>query len=482
MKKEEVKELIYGKLPPQAVELEKVILGAIMLEKTAYDRVSDIIKPECFYKEHHKMIFEAMKSLSNKAMPIDSLTVVDELKKKGTLEEVGGIFYIVTLTNSVASTAHLEGHCLIILHKFMQRELIRIGGELVSDGYKEDIDNINDLFELAEKKIFDVTTSLIKKDVRHISSGVKDALIKVEELKNRDYALTGVPTGFSELDRITNGWQDTDLIILAARPSVGKTALALNFACNAALSREKPTGVAIFSLEMSEGQLVNRILSSETKIPLEWINSGRLSDGKMRQLQIEAQERIAEAPIYIDDTPAMTVFELRSKARKLKLRHNIGLIIIDYLQLMAGDSKSKNREQEISTISRQLKALAKELDVPVIALSQLSREIEKRGGTPKLSDLRESGAIEQDADIVAFISRPSKDDIQHDESVTNTGYIGISKHRNGALADLVLYVDLSIQRWFDMDKGMEYEQQFNKNYIPLDTLYRNPSEPEEAPF
>lgn len=480
--------LLYGKIPPQARDLEEAILGAALLEKGAFELASEILKPECFYVETHKIIFDAMKRLYEKSMQIDLLTVVEELKKMGELENVGGAYYITQLTNAVASTASLESHCLIVLEKYMARELIRVSGEIIHDAY-EDTTDIHDLVDKAQKSVFDATTNNFKKEFNHISSGIFEALKKIEELRNREYVLTGVPTGLPELDKATNGWQNANLIIIAARPSVGKSSLALNLACNAAFSNEKPTAVGIFSLEMSEEELVNRIISSETKIPLEWIMSGSLSDGKMRQLQAEAGDRIVEAPIYIDDTAGLSVFELRAKCRRLKAKHDIGLVVVDYLQLMTGDAKAGNREQEIAKISRQLKVMAKDLEIPVIALSQLSREVEKRGGEPRLSDLRESGSIENDADVVMFLWRPDEKDIREDASLCNRAFVRIAKHRNGALGDFTFYVDLSIQKWFDLDEGLEYERTFDKHLIPMEAIngfYKDPSKPikidDEMPF
>lgn len=455
-----------GKIPPQAVDAEEAILGAIMIEKGAFELASEILHADCFYKEAHKKIFEAAKKLFDKSQPIDLITIFDQLKANEDLELVGGPYGVTLLTNKVASTANLEAHCRIVVQKYIQRQLIRVAADIVNEAYKETSDAF-DLIESAEKGIYEITMNTLKKDFHHISVGVAASLKKVDELRRKEYALTGVPTGFPILDRVTNGWQPTDFIILAARPSVGKTAMALNLACNAAFHPDKPTGAAIFSLEMSEIQLVDRILSSETKIPLEWIKNGSLSDGKMRQLTIAAQDRIAAAPIYIDDTSALSVFELRAKCRRLKMKHNIGLVLIDYLQLMSGEQKKGNREQEISSISRQLKAMAKDLELPVIALSQLSREVEKRSGQPKLSDLRESGSLEQDADLVAFLFRPDKEDCQRDASLRNKGTLSIGKHRNGSLDEIPFYVDLSIQKWFDPNEGLEYERSLNSKLIPV---------------
>jgi replicative DNA helicase len=404
--------MIYGKVPPQAKGLEEAVLGAIMLEKGAFDTVVEILKPECFYVDSHQKIFKAMQSLANKSQPIDILTVVEELRFKEELDLVGGPYYVTKLTNSVVSSANIEAHSRIVLQKFIQRELIRISGEIIADAY-EDSTDVFDLLDQAESKIYEVTSSHLRNNYETIDSVLVKTIQRIEDLRHKNEDITGVPSGFKSLDRITYGWQPTDLIILAARPSVGKTALALNLARNAALHASKPTPVAVFSLEMSAGQLVQRILSAESEIWLEKIARGKMEEHEMKQLYARGIQRLAQAPIFIDDTPALNIFELRAKCRRLKNANNIGLIIIDYLQLMSGtgENRNGNREQEISNISRNLKGLAKELQVPIIALSQLSREVEKRkegNKMPQLSDLRESGAIEQDADMVCFMSRKMK--------------------------------------------------------------------------
>src|SRR5215467_8339722 len=402
--------MVYGKVPPQAKDLEEAVLGAIMLEKNAFDAVIEILKPECFYVEAHQLIFKAMQSLANKSQPIDILTVAEELRTKEELEVVGGPYYVTRLTNAVVSSAHIEAHARIILQKFIQRELIRISGEIIGDAY-EDSTDVFDLLDDAESKLFEITNNHLRKNFDTIDSVLVKTIQRIEDLRHKNEDVTGVPSGYSSLDRVTYGWQNTDLIILAARPSVGKTALALNLARNAALHASKPTPVAVFSLEMSAGQLVQRILAAESEIWLEKIARGKLEEHEMKQLYAKGIQRLAQAPIFIDDTAALNIFELRAKCRRLKNKHNIGLIIIDYLQLMSGASggKNTNREQEISQISRALKGLAKELQVPIIALSQLSRAVESRKEgekIPQLSDLRESGAIEQDADMVMFLYRP----------------------------------------------------------------------------
>src|SRR5215203_1224730 len=410
--------MIYGKVPPQAKDLEEAVLGAIMLEKGAFDVVIEILKAECFYVDSHQRVFKAMQSLANKSQPIDILTVVEELRFKEELDLVGGPYYVTKLTNSVVSSANIEAHSRIVLQKFIQRELIRISGEIIGDAY-EDSTDVFHLLDQAESKIYEVTSNHLKNNYESIDSVLVKTIQRIEDLRHKNEDITGVPTGYPSLDKVTYGWQNTDLIILAARPSVGKTAFALNLARSAALHPTKPTPVAFFSLEMSAGQLVQRILAAESEIHLEKISRGKMEEHEMKQLYAKGIQRLAQAPIYIDDTAALNIFELRAKCRRLKNANNIGMIIIDYLQLMSGtgENRNGNREQEISTISRSLKGLAKELQVPIIALSQLSREVEKRkegAKIPQLSDLRESGAIEQDADMVMFLYRPEYYDITQD--------------------------------------------------------------------
>jgi replicative DNA helicase len=454
--------MVYGKVPPQAKDLEEAVLGAIMLEKGAFDSVVEILKPECFYVESHQRIYKAMQSLAQKSQPIDILTVVEELRMREDLEMVGGPYYVTRLTNVVVSTANIEAHSRIILQKFIQRELIRISGEIIGDAY-EDSTDVFDLLDDAETKLFEITNNHLRKNFDTIDSVLVKTIQRIQDLRSKDEDTTGVPTGYKSLDRVTYGWQNTDLIILAARPAVGKTAFALNLARNAALHPNKPTPVAIFSLEMSAGQLVQRILSAESEIWLEKIARGKLEEHEMKQLYARGIQRLSQAPIYIDDTPALNIFELRAKCRRLKNKHNIGLIIIDYLQLMSGtgENRNSNREQEISNISRNLKGLAKELNIPILALSQLSREVEKRkegNKMPQLSDLRESGAIEQDSDMVMFLYRPEYYDITTNEMGENNRgetHIRIAKHRNGSLETIKLRALLHIQKFIE-DDGTDF--------------------------
>ncbi len=455
----ELGSMVFGKVPPQALELEEAILGAIMLEKGAFDTVIEIIKGECFYLETHQKIFNAMQSLAVKLQPIDLLTVVEELKIREDLEFVGGPYYITKLTNVVVSSANIEAHARIVVQKFIQRELIRISGEIIGEAY-EDSTDVFDMLDEAESKLFDITNNHLRRNFDSISSVLVRTIERIEDMRNRQEDITGVPSGFPTLDKVTYGWQPTDLIILAARPSVGKTAFALNLARSAAMHPTKPTAVGFFSLEMSSAQLVQRILSAESEIWLEKISRGRLEEHEMKQLYKRGIEKLSKAPIFIDDSAALNIFELRAKCRRLKNKHNVGLIIIDYLQLMSGSAdRNSNREQEISKISRDLKSLAKELQIPIIALSQLSREVEKRkegNKMPQLSDLRESGAIEQDADMVMFLYRPEYYDISANEfGENNKGetHVKIAKHRNGSLETIKLKALLHIQKFIEDDSA-----------------------------
>jgi replicative DNA helicase len=434
-------EILQGKIPPQAIELEEAVLGAIMLEKNALAVVIDIIKPTYFYKDAHQFIYTAMLNLFEKSEPIDILTVTNQLRTDGNLEICGGPYYITQLTNRVASAANIEFHARIIAQKHIQRELIRISGEIQRDAFEETTD-VFELLDQAENKLFQISEGNVSSNSEKVDKLLKEAIKMIEDLKGHEDGLTGIPSGFTALDRLTSGWQRSDLIILAARPGMGKTAFVLSMARNAAVNGGH--AVAIFSLEMSSIQLVNRLISGETNLESEKLKKGNLREDEWIQLN-KMVGKLSEAPIFIDDTPALSIFELRAKCRKLKTQHNIELVIIDYLQLMRGDDSRSggNREQEISYISRSLKALAKELNIPVIALSQLSRAVETRGGDkkPMLSDLRESGSIEQDADMVAFIYRPEYYQITEDaegNSTLGTAEIIVAKHRNGATENVRL--------------------------------------------
>ncbi len=434
-----------SKMPPQAIDLEEAVLGALMLEKHAITVVAEIIKPESFYKEAHAIIYQAITNLFTRAEPIDILTVTAELRKTAQLELVGGAYYITMLTNRVASAANIEFHARIIAQKHLQRELIRISGEIQVEAFEDSADAFN-LLDSAEKKLFELSQGNIKRSYQSITSVVKHTLKDIEELKGNTGKFTGIPSGFTKLDRITSGFQKSDLIIVAARPGMGKTAFALSVARNAVFEgTENPRAVAIFSLEMGNKQMVSRMISSEAEISGHKLRTGELKDYEWAQLNAKIA-KLSDAPIFIDDTPALSVFELRAKCRRLKQQNNIQLILIDYLQLMRGDesaNKNGNREQEVSYISRSLKALAKELDVPVIALSQLSRQTERRtaNSRPMLSDLRESGSIEQDADMVMFIYRPEYYQLSEWEDNTPTqgqAEVMIAKNRHGALENIRL--------------------------------------------
>ena len=406
-----------GKIPPQATDLEEVVLGAMMIDKKGVDEVIDILSVDAFYKDAHQYIFEAILQLFENSEPVD-------------------------LTQKVSSSAHIEFHARIILQKFIQRSLIKISNEIIEDSFDETKD-VFDLLDKAETRLYEVTQGNIKKSTETAQDLVFQAKKKIEEISNKE-GLSGVPSGFDKLDKLTSGWQQSDLIIIAARPGMGKTALTLSMARNIAVTQNIP--VAFFSLEMSSVQLITRLISSETGLSSEKLRTGRLEKHEWEQLNVKVKS-LEKAPLYIDDTPSLSIFDLRAKARRLASQNGIKLIIVDYLQLMTGGGSQKNgnREQEISMISRNLKALAKELSIPVIALSQLSRAVETRGGSkrPLLSDLRESGAIEQDADIVSFIYRPEYykidewDDEQHTPSEGQAEFI-IAKHRNGGLENIRL--------------------------------------------
>jgi replicative DNA helicase len=434
---------VFGKVPPQASDLEEAVLGALMIDKDALPAVLDILRAESFYSDAHQAIYKAVLELFRNSKPIDLLTVTEEMRKMGTIDLLtSGPYYLVELTSRVGSAANIEYHARIIAQKHIQREMIRVSTGIIREAY-EDTTDVFDLMDKAEQSLFAITETNLSRSFEGMNTLASKLLKQIELLSQKEDGLTGVPTGFTELDRLTAGWQKSDLVIIAARPSMGKTAFTLSLARNAAMDFNK--GVAFFSLEMSNLQLVQRLISMESEIPSSKLRNGQLEPHEWQQLHA-AIERMSKAPIYIDDTPGINIFELRAKCRRLKAQHDIQLIMIDYLQLMSGgsdSSKSGNREQEISQISRALKGLAKELNVPVIALSQLSRAVETRGGSkkPQLSDLRESGAIEQDADIVGFIYRPEYYQIMEDENGNSTkgmADILINKHRNGALGEVRL--------------------------------------------
>jgi replicative DNA helicase len=447
-----------GKKPPQAIDLEEAILGAAMLEKDAIVDIQELLKPESFYKEAHQKIYQAIQELSSSHNPIDIYTVSEELKKKGELDEVGGYYYLSQLTLKVGSAAHIEYHAKIVAQKYIQRELIRISSEVQHDAFDDAI-VVDELLDEAQQKIFELVEGNIHSETRHISNIITEAIKEIEAVQKDHDGLSGLSSGFSALDNITLGWQPSDFSIVAARPSMGKTAFVLTMARNMAVDHKTP--VAFFSLEMSSMQLVKRLLTSETGIASTKIRGGKkMTDEEWRTLE-QRIGSLSDAPLFIDDTAALSIFEFRAKARRLVSSHQIKIIFIDYLQLMTGPPNTHGfREQEVSAISRSLKAIAKELNIPIIALSQLNRMVETRAGSnkrPQLSDLRESGAIEQDADLVLFIHRPEYYGMTEDENGNSTqglAEIIIAKHRNGATGDIRLRF-LSEQAKFKEDNASD---------------------------
>ena len=431
-----------GKIQPQALEVEKAVLGALMLERDAFSTISELLRQECFYDKKHEMIFEAIVDLALSGRPVDMLTVTEQLRKNGNLKAAGDISYISELTKDVAGAAHIEFHAKIIAQKFLARELIKFAGLIQGKAYDETID-VEFLMQEAEGKLFEISQRNIKKEAIQINPIINEAINSIQNAARKKEGLSGISSGFYDLDKITSGWQKSDLIIIAARPSMGKTAFVLSMAKNMAVNFKTP--VALFSLEMSNLQLVNRLIVNVCELSGEKIKSGRLEPYEWDQLDYKITE-LYDAPIYVDDTPSLSIFELRTKTRRLVREHQVQCVIIDYLQLMnASGMAYGSREQEVSMISRSLKGLAKELNIPIIALSQLNRDLEKRAGSegkrPTLSDLRESGAIEQDADMVCFIHRPEyyglKEDTQG-RDLTGLAEIIVAKHRNGPTGDLWL--------------------------------------------
>ena len=460
-----------GRLQPQARELEEAVLGALMLEKDAYSIVSEILKPESFYEKAHEKIYAAIVDLAISQRPVDMLTVTEQLKKRGELEEVGGPFYISQLTSKVASSAHIEYHARIIAQKYLARELISFTAMIQGKAFDESID-VEDLMQEAEGKLFEISQRNVKKDVTQINPVIKEAMVMLEKAANQKEGLSGLRTGFEGLDKMTSGWQNSDLIIIAARPAMGKTAFVLSMARNMAVKHHQ--AVAIFSLEMSAVQLVNRLIASETELSAEKLKTGRLTDEEWQQLHSRIKA-LVEAPILVDDTPALSIFELRAKCRRLKQKYGIKVLIIDYLQLMtAGADMRGNREQEVSLISRQLKIIAKELSIPVMALSQLNRGVESRPDKkPMLSDLRESGSIEQDADMVMFIHRPEKYGITVDNegnSLLGIATIIIAKHRSGAVGEVNLRFRAELTQFCDLDTTSPFASSTSTGEIVTQTF------------
>ena len=432
----------YGHLQPQAPEVEKAVLGALMIDKDAYAVVCEMLYPESFYEPRNQMVFTAIRDLSMEEKPVDMLTVTDQLSRMGRLEEVGGPGYIAELTSRVVSSANIEYHARIVAQKSLARQLITFTSVIETKAFDETVD-VDDLMQEAEGALFELSQKNMKKDYTQIDPVIRNALDVINKAAQNKDGLTGVPTGYHKLDDITSGWQPSDLVIIAGRPAMGKTSFALSMAKNIAVDYKVP--MAFFSLEMSNVQLVNRLISNCCEIKGSKIMNGQLQPDEWERLDKRVNSLLG-APIYVDDTPGLSVFELRTKARRLVREHDVKLIMIDYLQLMnANGMRFSSRQEEVSTISRSLKGLAKELDVPILALSQLNRGVENRDGLdgkrPQLSDLRESGAIEQDADMVLFVHRPEyygllQDDHGHD--LRGMAQIIIAKHRKGATGDVLL--------------------------------------------
>ena len=448
----------YGHLQPQVPELEKVVLGALMIETDAYSLISEILRPESFYEHRHQLIYEAIRQLNIEQKPVDILTVTEKLRSNGTLEEVGGPYYITQLSGMVASSAHIEYHARIIAQKFLARELITYTSDIQTKAFDATQD-VDTLMQEAEGALFKISQQNLKKDYTQIDPVIKDAYKMLQKAAEQTEGLSGISSGFRGLDKMTSGWQKSDLVILAARPAMGKTAFALSMARNIAVDQKIP--MAFFSLEMSNVQLVNRLVSNVCEIRSEKLKSGQLEPHEWGQLDVKIRD-LYGAPLYVDDTPSLSVFELRTKARRLVRDHGVGLIMIDYLQLMNASGMSYgSRQEEVSTISRSLKGLAKELNIPILALSQLNRGVEQRDGEegkrPQLSDLRESGAIEQDADMVIFIHRPEYYHIyedKHGRDLRGKSEIIIAKHRNGAVGDVLLQFKGQFTRFQDPEESI----------------------------
>ena len=453
----------YGKLPPQAPELEDSVLGALMVEKEAYGTVADLLRPEVFYKDQNRLVFEAIRELASKDQPIDLMTIAEKMREQGSLEKAGGVVYLADLTRRVASAAHLRFHAEIVAKKATARDMIALAAQIEEKAFDETQD-VDELMQEAEAGIFEISQRSQKRDVTQIDSVIEEAFARMEKASKNTGSISGIPSGFTALDKITSGWQTPDLIIIAARPAMGKTAFVLSMAKTMAIDRSIP--VALFSLEMSTVQLVNRLIMNVCELEGDKIKTGKMSKEDARRLNTKINVMKGK-PLYLDDTPSLSIFELRSKARKLVREHNVRMIIIDYLQLMnAQGSSFGSREQEVSIISRSLKALAKELDIPIIALSQLNRGVEARTGiegkTPQLSDLRESGAIEQDADLVCFIHRPEYYHIYNDEKsgkdLRGLAQIIVAKHRNGATDSIWLRFRSKYAKFQNEDEAIDPDE------------------------
>ncbi|HAD96045.1 MAG TPA: replicative DNA helicase [Cryomorphaceae bacterium] len=484
-KKNNIIDLETGRVPPQAVDFEEAVLGAMLIDNSAINQVIDILSPKSFYKEQNQLVFEVIKDLFGNSQPVDILTVSNELRNRGKLADIGGDYYLVNLSQRVSSSAHSEFHARIIVQKHIQREMIRVASDIITKAFDETTD-VFDLLDDAEQDLFEVAHGNIVKNYESAQDLIKEAIHRIEEISKKE-GLSGVPSGFTRIDRVTAGWQPSDLVILAARPGMGKTAFVLSMARNMSIDHSRP--VAVFSLEMSSVQLITRLISSETGLSSEKLRKGNLDDHEWQQLLTKVKS-LEKAPLFIDDTPALSVFDLRAKCRRLAAQNNIQLIIIDYLQLMTvgGQGKSNgNREQEISTISRSLKSIAKELNVPVIALSQLSRAVETRGGNkrPLLSDLRESGAIEQDADIVSFIYRPEYYDITEWEDGSpceGQAEFIIAKHRNGGLENVKLRFQGNLAKFSDLEEDGGFEPIVLESKMNTDSFLDEDDEFDDRPF
>ncbi|WNJ19502.1 replicative DNA helicase [Pontibacter sp. G13] len=445
-----------GKLPPQALDMEEAVLGALLLEKDALHKIIDTLKPNMFYKDANRDIFEVIINLFQNSEPIDILTVKNALSKEGKLKSSGGAFYLTELSNRVASASNIEYHARVIAEKFILRSLITVSDKVVKDAYEETTD-VFELLDRTEQSLFEISETNLRRNYQGMDELVFSTLQRLEEMRGQDGSVVGIPSGINELDKSTAGWHKTDLVIVAARPAMGKTALTLTLARNAALRFDEP--VAFFSLEMAATQLVQRMMVSEAELDAQKVRTGNLEDYEWEQL-LKRIGSLSKANIFIDDTPGLSIWDLRAKCRRLKAEKGISMVIIDYLQLMTGDSsKGGNREQEIAGISRSLKEIAKELDVVVIALSQLSRAVESRGGDkrPVLSDLRESGSIEQDADMVMFLYRPEYYGFEtDDEGNTTVGMaeLIIAKQRNGPTGTVKMQFIGKYGKFTDWHQGL----------------------------
>lgn len=432
----------FAHVQPQAVEIERVVLGALMVDSDAFSVVSELLKPETFYEPRHQKIYEAIRNMNMDERPVDIMTLNDELSKMGEIDKVGGVDYLMEISSQVASAAHVESHARILAEKYMQRQLIHFAGDIETKAYDSSVD-VDELMQQAEGSLFQISQNNMKQDFTQVAPVVKNAVEILQRAASNKGGLTGIPTGYVGMDEITSGWQASDLVIIAGRPAMGKTSFALSIAKNVAVDYGVPIG--FFSLEMNNVQLVNRLISNVCEVSGRKILNGQLDPSDWERLD-KRIGRLTDAPIYVDDTPGLSVFELRTKARRLVREKGVKIIMIDYLQLMnANGMKFGSRQEEVSTISRSLKGLAKELDIPVLALSQLSRNVENREGLegkrPQLSDLRESGAIEQDADMVLFVHRPEYYHIYQDEKgndLHGMAQIIIAKHRKGSTGDVLL--------------------------------------------